>query len=262
MKVSKFLIMAAALAAALCMMAGCGSATTESSETTAAAQESETTSAAESESAAETEEETSEEETSYVSVLGSFTPMIKVGDVCYYWKGVAELTDGFTEYGEIKKVVTDTPTEECVLMAEFDATGTIYTNPDEPNRILILMQTDWFKNYYVEFRSEELGGNHLLAYGGQLYWFAGIQGFSTYEDYVDALPEDAQSLGTAVFAGATVVPQGDLETNCEEGAGTEVYYSPSNPDVLYTVEPYSSDEFGSGVRYGMLSKWTGGSTRE
>ena len=209
-------------------------------------------------------------------VLGDALPMILVDDTMYYWMGVSQahtgaetagaqvsagsstyLPEGFTEYGVFFSTVPTIPEKELQMHADFPASGTVFRNPETPEVIYILMTTDWFQNDYIRFVSEEIMKGSRIVWNGNHYRTNFTDGTNTW---LEALPENAVSVGTLHYIGQDRIPQSDLETNClcDNHAysleGREVFADPKDPDHIYVY----ADRYWSGGSYGVywkLSLW-------
>ena len=61
------------------------------------------------------------------------------------------------------------PVEALQLRAGFDATGTVYQSPDDPEAVYVRMTTGWFENTFVRFVSDALGDGGHVYYKGRYY---------------------------------------------------------------------------------------------
>jgi hypothetical protein len=62
------------------------------------------------------------------------------------------LPDGYEQIGSIIHIEDVTPYENFQLAAVFDATGEVYRNEDEPDFLLVRINTDWITDRLVVFQ--------------------------------------------------------------------------------------------------------------
>ena len=119
--------------------------------------------------------------------LGEVTPQIQVDDTMYYWTGMSVkhsgadtpgaqvtapgdgstyLPEGYQEHGAFLATVDTLPAANLQMQADFSAFGTVYRNPETPEVIYIRMTTDWFKDGYVRFSSQEIYNGSRIAWNG------------------------------------------------------------------------------------------------
>lgn len=92
--------------------------------------------------------------------VGNINPSVMYNGAIYYWKEMAgpvdklpqgELPEGYKYVDNIKYVDTGKLTKDFQFIATFNATGKLYYNSNEPNKICICITTSWLDNAYVIF---------------------------------------------------------------------------------------------------------------
>lgn len=183
---------------------------------------------------------------------GGFDPVLMVEGKRFHWHGVnnggmvihadeegrltSYLPDGYEAVGALGEITEDPPEADLQMQAGFEASGEVYGNPDRPLVVYVLMTTDWFKETYIRFESEELGVN-LIAWDGRLFQIP-----IGYNQFVEELPEGCVSIGKLSFVPPDTLPENDLECNgmgdCygHTLTGREVFQDPANSDTLYVFE--------------------------
>ena len=94
-------------------------------------------------------------------------PTILVDGDCYQWRrGRAVMNEDvvnhanydpeiflkdMVSYGEIIKESGDHPEHDCGLVCVFDASGTIYLDPNDENVVYLWLTTDWFEDGVIAF---------------------------------------------------------------------------------------------------------------
>lgn len=211
-------------------------------------------------------------------VPGKMTPQILVENTMYYWSGMSVkhsgadtpgaqvsapgdgstyLPEGYTECGSFLATVDTLPVEELQIQADFSAFGTVYRNPETPEVIYIRMTTDWFKEGYVRFTSQEIHNGERIAWKGQHYRTVFSDGLSTP---LEALPDGAVPIGKLHFIGQDRIPNEDLETNClcdnyaYSLEGREVFEVPGDAECIY-VHSTQYWSGGSGDVYWKCPLW-------
>lgn len=185
---------------------------------------------------------------------GDFQPVLRVNDCLYSWAGysydyvVAEGSDsvsvaagetilpqGYAEFGKITDVTEDAPAD-MELRADFSGTGTIFTNPDQPEAVYVLLKSSVLqKDRYVRFVTPVLE-TPTLSYRGSLYAIGDL------EDLKKELPEGYSSIGSLTYIGKDLIPEEDFETNCFTDCysktldGRQVYGSEGNTATLYLAQ--------------------------
>ena len=198
--------------------------------------------------------------------LGEVTPQIQVDDTMYYWMGMSVkhsgadtpgiqvsspgdgstyLPEGYQEHGAFLATVDTSSAANLQMQADFSAFGTVYRNPETPEVIYIRMTTDWFKDGYVRFASQEIYNGSRIAWNGYHYRTVFTDGTNTP---LETLPEGAVSIGTLHYIGQDRIPGEDLETNClcdnyaYSLEGREVFEVPGDAECIYV----RSTEYWSG----------------
>lgn len=158
----------------------------------------------------------------------------------------AVLPAGYEPVGAISSVTREEPEEELQLQAGFSTSGTVYASGQEPNVVYAYMDSPWFAGSYVRFDSEKLGNSRLIWFNASLYRFP-AEG-EAEDAPLEVLPEGCVSAGSLVFIGATRVPAGDLQTNCEWDNygrsldGRQVFQDPSDGGAVYVYEERNESE--------------------
>lgn len=212
------------------------------------------------------------------SMLGDITPQILVEDTMYYWSGMSVkytgtdtsgaqvtapgdgstyLPEGYTECGSFLATIDTQPTADLQMQADFSAFGTVYRNPETPEVIYIRMTTDWFKDGFVRFTSQEIYDGSRIAWNGQYYHTVFTDGDSSP---LAQLPDGAVSVGTLHYIGQDRIPSEDLETNClcdnyaYSLEGREVFEVPGDAECIY-VHSTQYWSGGSGDVYWKCPVW-------
>lgn len=191
---------------------------------------------------------------------GGATPALLVDGTLYYWERMVQLPYGYEEAGPLGAVSPDPPEENFEMQADFSASGTVYTDPERPLVVIVLMTTDRFTDLYIRFESDGLT-DHLIRWDGRLFRFPLGSGVSVKE-----LPEGCVSIGTLTYVGDDILPSADLECNAvfdshgEYLGGREVFQDPADPDVLYVFETQYWRE-GSYPAWKICRPWEPGSPR-
>ena len=199
---------------------------------------------------------------------GDFEPILCLNGTYYHWTGMSVsstvpyqdedgnlrlrtyLPEGFEKVGEISVIshITEEEPGELEMKAGFDASGTVYANPERPAVIYVLMNTDWFADAYVRFTADYYESG-LIRFEGQLYWFAmGMRGES---EHLMEFPEGCVSAGTLHVVDKDLIPAGQLEINlsgdCYDHSleGREVFRDPADDSVIYLYE----EQFWQGGSY-------------
>lgn len=186
------------------------------------------------------------------SLPGGIDPVLLVDGKRYLWHGVnnggmviqadeegrltSYLPEGCEALGALGEITEDPPEEDLQMQAGFPASGDVYADPEKPLVAYVLMTTDWFKETYIRFESEELGDN-LIAWDGRLFQIP-----IGYNQFVEELPEGCVSIGKLKFVPPDTLPENDLECNGMGDSfghtltGREVLQDPVDPDTLYVFE--------------------------
>ena len=165
-------------------------------------------------------------------------PSLLVNGKLYRWAHTSNITlpSGYEPLGPISGVTEDIPTEELQLRAGFDAAGTVYTDPETPEVVYVLMSGYWSGEKYVRFATDDLMDDACVIYGQRPYRF---QPFTEPCEVVRELPEDCVLVGGLHYVGMDEVPVNDLETNCARDShnrsmeNREVWVDPNNSSVIY-----------------------------
>lgn len=189
--------------------------------------------------------------------FGGLQPMIMVNGKLYTWTGRhtnvytqnlrvysggimhSVLPDGYTAVGEISGITEEIPSKEFQLRANFDASGTVFTNEQTPEAVYVLITTDTYTDEYIRFASDDLRQNQIITYHGKQYRF-----HNEHCELIKELPEKCVLIGTLKYIGADVIPVNDLETNRLTDTcgilinGREVYADPDDDSILYVYEHY------------------------
>ena len=206
---------------------------------------------------------------------GGIDPVLMVEGTRYLWHGVnnggmvihadeegrltSSLPEGCEALGALGEVTENPPEKDFQMQAGFGATGEVYGDPDKPLVVYVLMTTDWFKETYIRFESEELGEN-LIAWDGRLFQIP-----IGYHQIVEELPEGCVSIGTLKFVPPDTLPEDGLACNGMGDSfghtltGREVFQDPADPDVLYVFETQSSRE-GSYPAWEVCRPWEPGAS--
>ena len=183
---------------------------------------------------------------------GGIDPVLMVEGTRSLWHGVnnggmvihadekgrltSYMPEGCESLGPLGEITEDPPEKDLQMQAGFEAAGEVYGDPDKPLVVYVLMTTDWFKETYIRFESEELG-DHLIRWDGRLFRFPQGAG-----QPLEALPEGCVSIGTLTFVPPDTLPENDLECNGMTDnfghtlTGREVFQDPADPEVLYVFE--------------------------
>lgn len=187
--------------------------------------------------------------------FGGLQPMIMVNGKLYTWTGRhtniytqnfrvysggimhSVLPDGYTAVGEISGITEELPSQEFQLRANFDASGTVFTNEQTPEAVYVLITTATYTDEYIRFASDDLRQNQIITYHGKQYRF-----HNEHCELIKELPEECVLIGTLKYIGADVIPVNDLETNRLTDTcsilidGREVYADPDDDSILYVYE--------------------------
>lgn len=174
----------------------------------------------------------------YGALPKGLRPSLLVNGKLYRWTGSdnVALPPGFEPVGAISGVTEDIPTKELQLRAGFEATGTVYTDPEKPEVVYVLMTGDWLQEDCVRFVTDDLMDDACVIYGQQPYRF---QPFTEFCEIVRELPEACVLAGRLHYVGMDVVPVNDFETNCSNDShfksmeNREVWVDPNNSSVIY-----------------------------
>ena len=187
-------------------------------------------------------------------VLGTFLPSLKVDKKTYYWRGLAVYVDkqqtadsievpdstlitvlpvGFDAVGSIVRCSNQEPIENFEMAADFEATGTIYTNPEYPEVVYVRLKTDWIDGLYVRFTTDQLGDRNRISYHGNLYEYTGSH-------LQQSLPHGFDYVGDLVPVGCDALPAHDLETNFPAEHSVSVYASNEDATVIYVEKILNS----------------------
>lgn len=190
---------------------------------------------------------------------GDFEPKLRLNGTYYRWAGLSVssplpyqdengnlrlrtyLPEGFEEAGEISVIshIIEALPEELEMQAGFEASGTVYANPERPAVVYVLMTTDWFEDSYVRFTADYYQSG-LIRFEGQLYWFA--MGMREESEHLRALPEGCVSAGTLHIVDKDLIPANNLEINlrgdCYDHSleGREIFRDPADDSVIYLYE--------------------------
>lgn len=187
---------------------------------------------------------------------GGINPVLMVDGTLYQWDrlsalgltvqdeegvtiGGTYLPEGFREVEEITSVTEEAPAQDFQIQAGVPITGTVYTNLEAPRVVYACVSTDWLRDCYVRFVSEQYQSG-LIRLDGKLYWFAVGQG--EYSELVEELPEGFVSAGTIQNIVWDRIPSNDLEVNDTQDTynkslwGREVFRSPEDDGVIYIYE--------------------------
>lgn len=190
---------------------------------------------------------------------GRFEPVLCLNGTYYRWFGLNQTSyDGYVDedgrthvatacpegseaVGEISVIshVTEEGPGELEMQAGFDASGTVYANPERPAVVYVLMNTDWFADAYVRFTADYYESG-LIRFEDRLYWFA--MGYGDKSEYLEELPEGCVSAGTLQVIDKDLIPAGQLEINLSGDSygysleGREVFCDPADDSVIYIYE--------------------------
>lgn len=192
---------------------------------------------------------------------GNFEPVLCLNGTHYRWAGLnltssiphvdenginhpsTRLPDGFEAVGELSVIshLTQEEPGELQMKAGFQASGTVYANPERPAVVYVLMNTDWFVDAYVRFVADcyESG---LIRFEGRLYWFA--WGGREESEHLREFPEGCVSAGTLHVIDKDLIPAGQLEINLSKDCfdhyleGREVFRDPADDSVIYVYEEH------------------------
>ena len=82
-------------------------------------------------------------------------PAVMVENRLYEWRRGAAIAQTLPQdsvyYGEIRHAGGKTPNGNGEFVSTFDAAGQIYTRPDDPNSVYLVLTTDWMKETVVAF---------------------------------------------------------------------------------------------------------------
>lgn len=187
------------------------------------------------------------------SLPGNIRPVILVNGTKYYWMGRPSLIEGanspnwkvntwtrgdylpenYTEYGSLKEISKEEPTEDCQMKAAFSASGTIYTSEVTPEAVYVRMTSDWTEEAYFRFISDKLDRGSCVKWDGKYYLVRPDKC-----ENIPRVPESCVSIGTMNYVGIDVVPENDLETNCPSDGnyaleGREVFFDADAPGFIY-----------------------------
>lgn len=117
------------------------------------------------------------------------------------------------------------------MMADFEASGTVYTSKETPEAVYVHMTTDWFSEKYVRFVCETLA-EPAISYRGKLY-----QNRIAYISPEGELPVGFEMAGTVQMIDMDHLPQEELEANDPVGdprmEDGEIYASEADDSVIY-----------------------------
>lgn len=204
------------------------------------------------------------------TLLGGFRPVLRLNGTFYKWMGLNQtssdgyvdedgrthvataLPKGFEAVGEIAVIshITEEEPGELEMKAGFDASGTVYANPERPAVVYVLMNTDWFADAYVRFTADYYESG-LIRFEGRLYWFA--VGMREESEHLLEFPEGCVSAGTLHVVDSDLIPTRQLEINCASDCsfglfsleGREVFRDPADDSVIYLYE----EQFWQGGSY-------------
>lgn len=165
------------------------------------------------------------------------------GSVHYSFGSVTYLPKGYTEYGAIKGVTNEEPTEDGQMQTEqATVNGTIYISELTPEAVYVCMTGDLTgEARYVRFISEELDNGYRVKWNGKYYRIRHDRC-----EILSQVPETCESIGTLDFVGIDKIPEQDLETNCPSDGvrafeGREAFFDVNEPDYIYVHKTYSGD---------------------
>ncbi len=191
-------------------------------------------------------------------VPGNIRPVILVNGTRFYWVGkaakiegadstngpvygltaeVTYLPESYTEYGSLKEVTKEEPTEDGQMKAGFVASGTIYTSEATPEAVYVRMTSDWTEEAYFRFISAELDNGYRIKWNGKHYRI----GRDTCE-VLPQVPDTCECIGKLRYVGRDMIPEQDLTTNAPSDGrsysfgGREVFYDVNEPDFIYVHE--------------------------
>ena len=194
------------------------------------------------------------------TVPENIRPVLLVNGTRYYWMGRSYRLDGatvpngsvrawmgvnyfpkkqnYTEYGSIKKVSKEEPTEDCQMKAAFSASGTIYTSELTPEAVYVwLVDDDTGEGQYIRFISEKLDDGQCIKWEGRYYRIK-----PTECEILTQVPDGCASIGMLHYVGIDMMPEQNLETNCPNDTrgyafeGREAFFNADEPDYLYVYE--------------------------
>lgn len=191
----------------------------------------------------------------YGVVPENIRPVILVNGTRYYWVGKTYLLEGadipngyvgrwsgvnyipgnYTEYGSLKEVSKEEPTEDGQMKAGFAASGTIYTSEETPEAVYVCMTSDFTgEKRYTRFISEELDKGYRVMWNGNYYYVAHAKCIEISE-----VPDTCECVGTMHYIGMDRIPEQDLETNATSDGkarsleGCEVFFDANEPEFIY-----------------------------
>lgn len=194
------------------------------------------------------------------SVPENIRPVLLVNGTSYYWMGRSYRIDGandpngsvrawagvnyfpkkqnYIEYGSLKEISREDPTEDCQMKAAFSASGTIYTSELTPEAVYVwLVDDNTGKGQYIRFISEKLDGGQCIKWDGRYYCIRPDEC-----EILPQVPEGCTSIGTLHYVGIDMMPEQNLETNCPNDTrgyafeGREAFFDGKKPDYLYVCE--------------------------
>lgn len=194
------------------------------------------------------------------TVPENIRPVLLVNGTRYYWMGRSYRLDGatvpngsvrawvgvnyfpkkqnYSEYGSIKKISKEEPTEDCQMKAAFSASGTIYTSELTPEAVYVwLVDDDTGKGQYIRFISEKLDGGECIKWEGRYYYIRPDEC-----EILPQVPEGCTSIGTLHYVGMDMMPEQNLETNCSNDTrgyafeGREAFFNADEPDCFYVYK--------------------------
>lgn len=190
---------------------------------------------------------------------GGIHPVLMVNGTFYQWDrlsalgltvwdeegvvtGGTYLPEGFQEAEEITSVTKEMPIQDFQIQAGVSITGTVYTNPEAPLVVYACVSTDWLRECYVRFVSEQYQPS-LIRLDGRLYWFDAVgDGAVCASELLEKLPERCVSAGTIQNIVWDRIPVNDLEVNDARDTygkslwGREVFRDLEDDSVIYIYE--------------------------
>ena len=192
------------------------------------------------------------------TVPENIRPVLLVNGTKYYWMGRsyrlygADVPNGsveawpainyfpkdYAEYGGIKEISQEEPTEDCQMKAAFSASGTIYTSELTPEAVYVwLVDDDTGEGQYIRFISEKLDSGQCIKWDGRYYLIKPAEC-----EKLSQVPDNCETIGTLHYVGIDMMPEENLETNCPNDTtgfafeGREAFFDADEPDYLYVYK--------------------------
>lgn len=205
---------------------------------------------------------------------GGIEPVLRVNGRLYQWHGLNSsgmleadengvvyghtyLPEGFEAAGEIASVTTELPSQDFQLQAGVPFSGTVYTDPEAPLVVYARVSTDWIRDCYARFVSEDYKTGKIRVAGKLYSWY--IDDWKYY-DRLKELPQGAVYVGTIQTVVEDRYPIHDLEANNDDFfqrmTGREIFQDPADDSVIYVQD---EQQWREGIDYfwRVCPRWEG-----